>query len=117
MSAETEWFQALKGEQRQILLKLRTLILSISERFVEEIKWSRPCYVINALVCYLHKSKNHFTIGFHHGAHLEDPQGLLEGDGRDMRHVKIPTLTELDEISIRALIQAAVQFDADKTSP
>ena len=31
----------------------------------------------------------HVTFGFYRGARLKDPKGLLEGIGKELRHVKI----------------------------
>jgi hypothetical protein len=33
--------------------------------------------------------KNHVTFGFHYGTSLDDPERLLEGTGKNLRHVKL----------------------------
>lgn len=47
------------------------------------------------------------SIGFFHGAVLEDPAGLLEGNGKRMRHVKLKPGLELNTEALRSLIDAA----------
>src|SRR5262245_11828754 len=37
---------------------------------------------------YVNVFKKHVNVGFFHGVVLEDPAGLLEGTGKNMRHVK-----------------------------
>jgi hypothetical protein len=49
----------------------------------------------------------HVSIGFFHGADLPDPQGLLEGGGKRMRHVKLRWGAAVDEVALATLIAAA----------
>jgi hypothetical protein len=44
------------------------------------------------------------NVGFFHGAELEDPSGLLEGNGKRMRHVKLRPGVALDPAALDALI-------------
>src|SRR2546430_7278589 len=38
---------------------------------------------------YVNVFTSHVNVGFFHGAELDDPHGLLEGNGKFMRHVKL----------------------------
>jgi len=105
------WFNNLPENQKKQLAELRRLVLASSNNIEEQFKWSRPCYSVNNLVCYLHKSAKHVTIGFHNGSHLDDPDGLLEGDGKDMRHVKIRPDEKISSTGIKRLIKKAIEFD------
>lgn len=103
-----EWFAALPASQRPILDRLRSLILATVPNAKEEIKWSRPCYSTNErLFCYLHTSKGHATLGFQNGASMSDPKNLLEGDGKDMRHIKLRSLNDLDEPTLCSMLAEA----------
>lgn len=105
------WFDAAPEGQRPVLFVLRELLLSEVPNVREEVKWSRPCYsTANGLFCYLHRSKNHVTLGFHRGAELKDPKGLLEGEGKDLRHVKLTAVEEARAPSIRQLIRQAAKL-------
>lgn len=42
-------------------------------------------------------AKNWVTLGFTQGAHLPDPRGIVEGTGRNVRHVKIRSAEEFEE--------------------
>ena len=48
------------------------------------------------------------NLGFYQGADLSDPDGLLEGTGAKMRHVKIRSLADARRPAVRALIQGAL---------
>lgn len=103
-----EWFDAAPESQRPILETLRRLILSATSHIAEEVKWSRPCYSTSrGLFCYLHRTKSHVTIGFQQGASLKDPKNLLDGTGKEMRHVKIVASNGLDQPAVLKLIQQA----------
>jgi hypothetical protein len=49
----------------------------------------------------------HVNVGFFFGAELQDPIGLLEGNGKRMRHVKLRPGKDLDASALTALIDAA----------
>ena len=49
----------------------------------------------------------HANIGFFHGAALADPEGLLEGSGKRLRHFKVRWGEAVNEEAIKALINAA----------
>ena len=49
----------------------------------------------------------HVNVGFFQGAALPDPAGLLQGDGKYMRHVKLRPGTSVDAPALAALITVA----------
>jgi hypothetical protein len=58
---------------------------------------------------YLNVFKAHANVGFFLGAELKDPAGLLEGDGKRMRHVKVQPGAPLDSKALGALIQESYE--------
>lgn len=101
------WFDAAPEDQRAVLDDLRAMILAAAPGIVEEKKWSRPCYsTAGGLFCYLERTKKHVTIGFFKGALLKDPKHLLEGTGKEMRHVKIAAV--FDKPGVSQLIRQAL---------
>jgi len=57
---------------------------------------------------YLFPHKRHVNLGFTRGATLDDPDGLLEGTGKALRHVKLRTDADVERPALRALLAAAV---------
>jgi hypothetical protein len=51
--------------------------------------------------------RGHVNVGFFYGATLEDPAGLLQGDGKRMRHVKLRPGQPVDAAALGGLIAAA----------
>jgi len=63
--------------------------------------------VEDAAFAYVNVFKSHTNVGFFHGADLIDPAGLLEGTGKNMRHVKLKPGDEPDATDLAQLIDAA----------
>jgi len=63
--------------------------------------------VESAGLAYVNAFKAHVNVGFFCGSDLPDPAGLLQGDGKFMRHVKLRPGTAIDEAALQALIAAA----------
>jgi hypothetical protein len=61
----------------------------------------------DAAFAYTNAFTAHVNVGFFQGASLPDPAGLLQGDGRYMRHVKLKPDTPVDAASLEALITVA----------
>lgn len=51
---------------------------------------------------------NWVNLGFNFGAVLPDPEGLLHGDGKIIRHVRIAKPADLEAPGVRELIRAAI---------
>ena len=60
-----------------------------------------------AAFAYVNAFTAHAAIGFFHGATLADPEGLLQGTGKRMRHVKLRPGEPIDEEALAELIGAA----------
>ena len=50
---------------------------------------------------------NHVNLGFNDGASLEDPKGILQGSGKQIRHITIKAPQDLDRPELRAYIRRA----------
>ena len=60
-----------------------------------------------AAFAYVNAFKDHVNVGFFQGAELADPEGLLEGTGKFMRHVKLRPDRGVAGTALRALIETA----------
>ena len=63
--------------------------------------------VTDAAFGYVNVFRAHVNVGFFRGAELNDPGGLLLGNGKRMRHVKVGLRAELDSAALAALVRAA----------
>jgi hypothetical protein len=70
---------------------------------------------------YVNSFNSHVNVGFFYGAFLEDPEGLLEGSGKRMRHVKLKPGRKVSPAALSDLVDAAyldikARLGADRSS-
>ena len=56
---------------------------------------------------YVNVFTSHVNVGFFRGASLPDPAGLLQGNGKNMRHVKLRPGATTNAAALSSLIDAA----------
>jgi hypothetical protein len=61
----------------------------------------------DAAFAYVNAFKAHVNVGFFRGAEIADPEGLLEGTGKFMRHVKLGAERTVDAKALIKLIETA----------
>ena len=59
--------------------------------------------------CYIGAYRAHVNLGFYYGAELPDPQGLLEGTGKKLRHIKVKNGEEVGEPALRDILEASLE--------
>ena len=63
--------------------------------------------VEDAAFAYVDAFKSHVNVGFFRGAEIADPEHLLAGAGKFMRHVKLRPESEVDATALANLIKTA----------
>jgi hypothetical protein len=61
----------------------------------------------DAAFAYVNAFKAHVNVGFFRGAEIADPEGLLEGTGKFMRHMKLRPECNVDATTLTKLIETA----------
>ena len=102
------WFDDITDPFRLMVRPWFELMRSCGPDVRELIHDGMPTACVgDAAFAYVAAFKGHANIGFFHGTMLPDPVGLLEGDGKRMRHVKLRPGRELDDDALSQLIAAA----------
>jgi hypothetical protein len=55
------------------------------------------------IFCYIATNARHVNLGFPGGAVLPDPNRVLEGEGKTMRHIKFATERDLERPFVQRL--------------
>ena len=105
-----EW----KGE---IVSKVRQIVLEAAPAAKESIKWAQPVYESNGPFAYIKAFKSAVNFGFWSGVDLEDPDGLLQGSGDKMRHVKLTGMADIDEKALAGFVSQALELNRTKGDP
>jgi hypothetical protein len=103
------FFKKQPPAMRPILEKLRALVEEIVPDADSSIKWGMPFYSLNgAMMCALggHKSHVNLILAGAPGT-FDDPDGLLEGDGKTGRRLKLTSLDQLPEKAVRGWLRSA----------
>lgn len=93
--------------------ELRRLTVDASELLYQT-------YAVSNVFSYSHRLKEaflhiatyseHVNLGFNQGTLLADPDGLLEGSGKLIRHIRIHAVSDLRKRAVKKLILAAVDL-------
>ena len=67
--------------------------------------------------CHIAVYTAHVNLGFNRGAALPDPQGVLQGSGKQVRHIKIQTPHDLEKPWLRRYIRAAIRQAGGPLAP
>jgi hypothetical protein len=90
--------------------KLRRFVQQAAPSLVESVKWGNGVWLgTTGPVAYVFSAADHVQFGFFMGSKLKDPKGLLCGSGKFVRHVKIETPSDIDELELEALLKQAVR--------
>ena len=92
----------------EVSLQLRTLVLGAAPSCSETLHtgWKVISYGHKKKFCAIAPFTKWVNLQFHSGSKLTDPDELLEGNGRSMRHVRIRQASDLDD-SLVSLVQQA----------
>ncbi len=98
-------------ELGKVARALRSFVKGIVPGVKETVNaWGIPTFEAPDPFCFYMAGKNHVTFGFHFGTSLKDPESLLEGTGKNIRHVKLCEVKDLEQKGLRGLVQAAARL-------
>ena len=109
-SAES-WFALLDPSLFSIAGKLRKLIQDTDSEITETLKWGMPNYKKDESICALRAGNGYIAFQVYSGSILNDPDSLLEGSGKKMRHVKIWSESEIKDKQFISWIQQLSKKD------
>lgn len=115
VSAPTEqvqvWLKNLLPEKKSLIEALRRLMGSVAPEAHEIIYHGALGYGPTDSgfdrIVYIAVFELHVNLGFFYGGFLPDPEGLLVGSGKRMRHVKLRSLQETENPAIASLLAQA----------
>ena len=112
-----DYLAGLDGWQAEVVRTVRNVVNEAAPEAASSIKWSQPVFEQNGPICYIRAFKSHVNFGFWRGADLPDPEGLLQGDGEKMRHIKLSSADDVEPEAFAALVKSAVVFNSEKGDP
>jgi len=114
-SSVDEMIENLEPAQRAIVTALRALVKQADPAASEGFKWSMPVFEHDGMLCYIAPMKSSVNFGFYESAPvLDDADGLLEGTGKRMRHVKLASASEIRTTLFAKWVKQAAAFNAQQ---
>ena len=103
-----DWFDRNPGDLGSVARRWFDVLRACGDDVREVLHDKHPTACVGpAAFAYVNAFTAHVNVGFFQGAELADPDGLLEGGGRFMRHVKLRPGEPIDESALEQLIRVA----------
>lgn len=111
-----QYMKELDNPLKDEMQAVRMIILEVSDKIAEDIKWSAPSFAYkDNMATFNPRAKKFVNLTFHKGALIEDTTGLLEGDSKEARVAHFHSMedvqskkTQLQEV-VRKWIQVMDQ--------
>ncbi|GHE22030.1 DUF1801 domain-containing protein [Halomonas urumqiensis] len=97
----------LSEERYNIIQKLRELALSAGSNVSEEVKYGGILFSLGSPFCGVFSYARHVSLELSEGARLPDPYGVLEGGGKYRRHIKLKSVSDIEEKYVHIYLGAA----------
>ncbi len=102
------WIREHSGELRAIARHWFEVMRNCGDDVRELLHDVAPTACVgDSAFAYVNAFKAHVNVGFFRGAEIADPEGLLEGTGKFMRHVKLRPERDVDATTLMKLIETA----------
>ena len=109
-----EVISAASPEMQEIAHAARNLLIEVMPD-ITEVPWGQQKIAgygvgpkkMSEHFCYIAPFKKHVNLGFFYGADLDDPESLLEGFGKELRHTKLRSLEDVKQPAVKKLVKAA----------
>jgi len=98
-----EYIEKQKSPQKEIIKEVRKIFQKTLPSSEEKMRWGVITFAAGKF--YIAAMKNRVHVGFAITGLNKDEISLFEGTGKTMRHIKIPTLEDIDEKKLVNLIE------------
>lgn len=112
IDAVTDFLDDLRSaseDRHDLVFRIRKTILELDPKISEEVKYGGILFTKESPFCGVYSYTNHVALEFGRGAELADPHGVLEGEGKSRRHIKINSQSDLFRKNIKTYIVLALE--------
>lgn len=109
-----QYIEELADWRGATLARIRKTMLAADPEIVEEWKWmGSPTWSRDGLIAVGNAHKSKVKLTFAHGARLDDPDRLFNGDdkGSTRRSIDIFESDAIDETALKNLVRAAIAYN------
>lgn len=103
------WMDDQSKKNQDLIKALQSLIEQTAPNLTTTVKWGQGCWVDgDKPKVFIHTEEDHVQLGFYTGSSLNDPSGLLSGNGKYVRFIKVYDQGEIKVDMYRDLVRQAV---------
>lgn len=95
--------------QFAIVTRLRAIVLASGPDISEEIKYGGLLFSATKPFCGIFPYSAHVTLELSEGAALPDARGVLMGKGKGRRHIKLMSLSDIEEKHAATYVELALR--------
>lgn len=99
---------------KQLMQLTHQLLLDCIPHLQYDIKWKVPFYTYKKSFCYMNPKTNLLILGLMGGASISDPDCLLEGTQKLLRHYIIKTADDIFKEGFHRLLMEAIIINEQK---
>lgn len=103
-----EEVNASDGEQFEILQRLREIVFEIYPETKERMMYGGIMFSLEDDFGGIFTRKKHISFEFGKGFGMSDPEKLLEGSGKFRRHLKLRSLSDVEDKKVDFYVKQAV---------
>lgn len=107
--AVTDYIAQAQPAQIEMLETLRQLMHDAVPGTTEAIKWGFPVFSKTKNYAYFKPSKQYIRLGFYNTDKIEDRDNVLEGTGKDLRHIKIRKPEDINVPLLKKWLKAVAE--------
>jgi hypothetical protein len=115
-----DWLRRWTLDQQEQAVWLAGRVHAAGDGVAEAVKWGRLTFTVNGdwhhWLCAIAVSRREVRLVFHKGALLDDPAGLLQGEGRYVREIPHDRAAA-DPEAVTALVRQAIGHQTDMQEP
>jgi hypothetical protein len=94
------WMTAYENPKKEVVARVREVILEADPRITETIKWQTPTFVYKGnLASFQPRAKQFASLLFHEGASIPGAFARLQGGGDHARYMQITDLADADAVA------------------
>jgi uncharacterized protein YdhG (YjbR/CyaY superfamily) len=97
------YIEKQKSPQKEILQEVRKIFIETLPDCQEKIMWGVVTFADGKF--YIAAMRNRVHVGFVISGLSDEEMSLFEGNGKTMRHIKIPTIESIDKTNLVKLIR------------
>jgi hypothetical protein len=104
-----EGFRLANDKNYKIVEAVRELIKNLFSEATEEVKYGGILFTSGVQFCGVFAYKEHVSVEFSKGADIKDKFGHLEGSGKGRRHIKLRSISDIENSKLAHYLPLAQQ--------